>query len=322
MPQTLAFCRDRLTFMDPLSEALSQVSARSAVFAGLKAGGPWAIDFPAPDGIKFNAVLEGECWLRVEGLPAPMRVRAGDGFLLPRGRAFSLCSHLDLPAVPADTVYHLAVDGIARCGSGKDFFLIGGRFDFAEQAAFLFDGLPAAVLIEGGSQQACVLQWALQRMAHELGHPALGGALVIQHLGHLMLVQALRLYLMQDAAVAPSGLRAMGDPRIGASLHAIHADPAHPWTVERLARIAGMSRSSFALRFKRTSGLAPLEYVSRWRMHKAMKALRTTQAAVSTIGQQLGYASDSAFSHAFKRLLNCSPLQYRQGWIQTRATHD
>ena len=57
-------------------------------------------------------------------------------------------------------------------------------------------------------------------------------------------------------------------------------------------------------------------------MHKAMKALRTTQMAVSTIGQQLGYASDSAFSHAFKRLLNCSPLQYRHGWHEPRAAHD
>ncbi|MBY4674889.1 cupin domain-containing protein [Burkholderia multivorans] len=113
--------------MDPLSEVLSLLSTQSSVFAGLKAGGDWAIDFPPPDGIKFNAIVEGACWLTVEGVEQPIRLETGDCFLLSRKRAFSLRSDLTLPAIRSDEIYRHAVNGIARCGTADVFFLIGGR---------------------------------------------------------------------------------------------------------------------------------------------------------------------------------------------------
>ncbi|WP_261530965.1 cupin domain-containing protein, partial [Burkholderia multivorans] len=112
--------------MDPLSEVLSLLSTQSSVFAGLKAGGDWAIDFPPPDGIKFNAIVEGACWLTVEGVEQPIRLETGDCFLLSRKRAFSLRSDLTLPAIRSDEIYRHAVNGIARCGTADVFFLIGG----------------------------------------------------------------------------------------------------------------------------------------------------------------------------------------------------
>ncbi len=78
-----------------------------------------------------------------------------------------------------------------------------------------------------------------------------------------------------------------------------------------LADVAGTSRSTLALRFKQTAGLAPLEYVSHWRMQLAARALRDSKATISSIAQTLGYGSDSAFSNAFKRIMKCSPRDYR-----------
>lgn len=298
--------------MDPLSEVLSLLNPQSSVFAGLKAGGDWAIDFPPPDGIKFNAVVEGCCWLTLEGVEQPIRLASGDCFLLPRQRAFSLRSDLSLPAIHSDEIYRHAVDGIARCGAADTFFLIGGRFAFGEEAHFLFDGLPPVAVIKSGSDQASVLSWALQRLAHELATPSPGNSIVVRYLGHIMLVQVLRLYLEQEGNDTPSWLLAVSDPRIGAAIQAIHADPARPWSVEDLAKIAGVSRSTLALRFKQKAGVAPLEYVLRWRMQLATRSLKSGHASISSIAQQLGYDSDSAFSHAFKRIMKCSPREYRQ----------
>lgn len=298
--------------MDPLSEVLSLLSTQSSVFAGLKAGGDWAIDFSPPNGIKFNAIVEGTCWLTVEGLEQPICLEGGDCFLLSRKRAFSLRSDLSLPAIHSDEIYRHAVNGIARCGTTESFFLIGGRFAFGEEARLLFDSLPPVAVVKSGSDQASVLSWALHRLAHELATPSPGNSIVVQHLGHIMLVQVLRLYLEQDGNGMPSWLRAIADPRIGAAIQAIHADPARPWTVEALARIAGASRSTLALRFKQKTGFAPLEYVVHWRMQLATRVLRNHHATIPSIAQKLGYDSDSAFSHAFKRVMKCSPSEYRQ----------
>lgn len=298
--------------MDPLSEVLALLNTQSSFFAGLKAGGDWAIDFPAPDGIKFNAVVEGACWLSVEGVAQAIRLERGDCFLLSRRRTFSLRSDPGLPAVPADQVYRHAVQGIARCGTADGFFLIGGRFAFGEAAGLLVDGLPPVAVVKSGSEQAAVLSWALRRLAHELAHASPGGAIVIQHLGHIMLVEMLRLYLERGGDGAPSWLLAVSDPRIGAAIQAIHADPARVWTVEALAEVAGVSRSTLALHFKRKAGIAPLEYLLRWRMQLAARALTGSQATISSVAQKLGYDSDSAFSHAFKRVMGSAPSVYRR----------
>jgi len=125
-------------------------------------------------------------------------------------------------------------------------------------------------------------------------------------------VQVLRLYLEQEGNNIPSWLLAVSDLRIGTAIQAIHADPARSWTVEDLAQVAGVSRSTFALHFKQKAGITPLEYVSRWRMQLASRSLKANHATISSIAQKLGYDSDSAFSHAFKRIMKCSPREYRE----------
>lgn len=313
MQQSPDLYRDRPEHsMDPLSEVLSLLNAQGSVFAGLKAGGNWAIDFPPPDGIKFNAIVDGTCWLTVDGVEEAIRLESGDCFLLSRKRTFSLCSDLSLPAIHSDEIYRHAINGLARCGTADSFFLIGGRFAFGEEASLLFEGLPPVAVVKSGSDQASVLSWALHRLAHELATPSPGNSIVVQHLGHIMLVQVLRLYLEQEGSSIPSWLLAVSDPRIGTAIQAIHADPAHSWTVEDLAKVAGVSRSTFALHFKKKAGIAPLEYVSRWRMQLAARSLKANHATISSIAQKLGYDSDSAFSHAFKRIMKCSPREYRE----------
>ncbi len=72
-----------------------------------------------------------------------------------------------------------------------------------------------------------------------------------------------------------------------------------------------MSRTAFALRFKALVGRPPLDYLLRWRMRLAARALSSGQPKLAEIALSVGYESESAFSAAFRRVMGYSPKQYR-----------
>jgi len=85
----------------------------------------------------------------------------------------------------------------------------------------------------------------------------------------VLFVQALRVHMTESRATHSGWLRALVDPQIGLVLQRVHERVDHPWTLESLARVGGMSRSVLAQRFKELVGESPLSYVTRWRMHVA-----------------------------------------------------
>ncbi|KQW75847.1 AraC family transcriptional regulator [Devosia sp. Root413D1] len=299
--------------MDPLSDVLSLLKPQSSISVGLDAGGDWAIRFPAHEGIKFNAVMRGSCWVWVEGEGEPLRMEEGDCFLLTKGRPFGLATDPALPPIAANAIYDHARDGIATCNGGGDFFLIGGRFTFAAPHVEVLSGaLPAIVRVREASSQASVLRWGLDQLAAELRERRPGGFLVSEHLAHIMLVHVLRIYLGGPQCAGAGWLQALADRQMSKVVGAIHADPARRWTLEGLAGVAGMSRSSFAQRFKQVVGTSPIEYLTRWRMLVASDRLRNSRQSVAAIALSIGYESESAFSTAFKRTMAYSPRQYQR----------
>jgi AraC-like DNA-binding protein len=97
---------------------------------------------------------------------------------------------------------------------------------------------------------------------------------------------------------------------MGTAVSAIYDRVNTPWTVESLAEAAGMSRSAFAARFKELLGQTPLEYVTEWRMQKAMQLLQQRDQKLIDVARSVGYESDSAFSKAFKRVVGASPTEH------------
>lgn len=298
--------------MDPLSDILSLLKPRSYVSAGVEAGGAWSVQFPEQSRlIKCYAVVSGECWLKVEGVPEAVHMSAGDCFVLPRGWPFRLASDLTLPAAPSSDYFPPPRPGaVVTINGGGDFFLVGSRFGVSGgHSETLMKMLPPIVHICSAVEQAA-LRWAVERMMQELHDPAPGGSLIAQHLAHMMLVQALRLHV-QEGAPTPNGwLFAVADKQLGPAIGAIHADPAYRWTLPALAERACMSRSAFALKFRTAVGSAPMEYVTQWRMLLAGDRLESSTEPVSSIAASLGYESESAFSTAFKRVMGLSPRQY------------
>jgi AraC-like DNA-binding protein len=140
---------------------------------------------------------------------------------------------------------------------------------------------------------------------------------VAQQLAYMMLVQALRMHLAEGLSGGVGWLFALADKQMGAAISFMHDDPAHGWTLQELAARAGMSRSTFALKFKRT----PTECLTRWRMLLAGDKLANSKDPISVIALSLGYESESAFSTTFKRVMGCSPRQYSRGQKPTFPSH-
>jgi AraC-like DNA-binding protein len=300
--------------MDPLSDVLSLLKPRSYVSGGFDVGGDWSIQFDRHEGIKCYAVMSGEGRLSVEGVPDPVHLKAGDCFLLPRGSPFRLAKDLALTPVDARSIYANARRGsVFTYNGGGDFFIAGSHFILSgDHANILLSVLPPIVHIRKEADKA-TLRWSMEQMRRELREPQPGGYLVAEHLAHMMLVQALRLHMAEGLKGGVGWLFALADKQVGAAITAMHEDPAHHWTLQALAALAGMSRSSFALKFKETVGASPLDYLTRWRMLLAGDRVVNSRDPVSVIALSLGYESESAFSTAFKRVMGCSPRQYGRG---------
>jgi AraC-like DNA-binding protein len=300
--------------MDPLSDVLELLDLRAASPSRLEAGGRWALGFTGHQHLKVGAVVTGECWLVPQGAE-PQHLTAGDCFLLASSRPYAAASDLETEPVPSSSVlpspwptpayYQTAPDDPART------ILISGSLSLDDTtAALLLDSLPSVARIAADSYQATVLSPILQLLGDETATDVPGSAIMRKQLTHILFVQVLRT-LLAPRGIAPGWLGALSDRQVGAALTLLHEQPARRWTVADLAAAVSMSRSSFAMRFRTLVGLPPLDYLVRWRIQTAARALRLTDRTVAAIGADLGYTSESAFSNAFKRVLGQSPSRYR-----------
>lgn len=296
--------------MDPLEDVLGLLGATARLSAGLIAGGDWAVAFDAPADLKFNAVRRGACLLITGG--ETIALAPGDCFLITRPVSFVLASGApaggaEVPPVPASRVFAGAAGGFARTGEGEDVVMIGGRFTLHGRAReLLLDALPPVIHVPAHTPEAAAAGWAIAEIDAELRAGRAGSGLIAEHLALVMLIRVLR------AHQHPSGgwLGGLADPVVAPALRAVHARPAHPWTVAELARTASVSRSTLAARFKATVGRGPLEYLTGWRIELAADRLRRGDT-LAAIARDVGYGSESALSVAFTRVTGTTPRAYR-----------
>ncbi|WP_306580452.1 AraC family transcriptional regulator [Pseudomonas sp.] len=299
--------------MDPLCEVLNLMRPGATRSAALDAAGSWSLRFPPAEGIKFCAVERGSCWIAMADGPY-QRLEAGDCFVLSKGWSFVVTQNPALPPLDAYSLICPGHLGLQTLNGGGECLIVSCQLLLCnDPVERLLDPLPAMVRVEGGSAQGEALRHSVTRLTDELLHPAAGGALVIEHLFRLLLVDTLRLFLQRRPSELGQGwLQALADAPLALTIKAIHERPAHPWTVAQLATLAGMSRAVFARRFKAAMGLAPIEYLGRWRMLLAGSLLRNGNVSITRIAEKVGYTSEYAFSTAFTRLMGCPPGRYRR----------
>jgi AraC-like DNA-binding protein len=332
--------------MDALSDVLRAVRLSGAVFFDIHAAEPWVAEtplgrsvvhamFPGSEHmISYHVILEGSCWALVEGEP-PVQLSAGDVIVFPHGDTHVLTSTPGMRKKPNMSMYRRPTEGHlpftismgpmpqeAKAAAANR--AAGTALESQPQARFvcgflgcdarpfnpLLHALPRVMRVsdDANGTLSSYVRFALA----ESKVPRIGGESVLGRLSELMFLHVVRRYLESLPPEQTDWLSGLRDEPVGRALAALHRNPARAWTLQSLAREAGISRSVLAERFAQFVGHPPIEYLTSWRMQLAANQLRSSTESVAEIANRVGYESEAAFSRAFKKAVGAPPSEWRK----------
>ena len=302
---------------DPLADVLDLARVRGALMASVRAGHPWGLDLPQSPGASFHAVTSGLLWLRVAGPPARPAVGGRPAAAADRYRARA---RVRAPtarrsrSTARSSASSIGADGELRLdGGGATTRILCAAYDYDRDIAHpLLALLPDVLHLPADPVAGAKVAAILALLAGEVGEHRPGARTGVARLIDLLLIQVVRWWIATGDDGRASWLRALRDPMLATVLAALHERPAEPWTVERLAATAHVSRATLARRFAEEVGEPPLAYLTRWRMDLAARRLRDGDEPVETIARAVGYTSEYAFNRAFSRHRGEPPGRFRR----------
>ena len=291
--------RDAYLDADVLSDVLRAVRLTAAVYFDVDLTSPWGTGTPssreiaaavmpgAQRVIEYHFIERGRCWGHAVG-HEPIRLREGDLIVFPHGDARVLSSERAR---------------IVCC------FLACDERPYNP----LLTALPSVIHLSGSGPHPRTgwIGTLLNIAASESNSARPGTENVLARLSELMFVETIRQYLETLPPERTGWLAGLRDPVVGQALAALHAEPQAPWTVARLARLVGVSRSVFAERFTGMVGHPPMHYLALWRMQLA-SLLLVDGGQVAAVAGAVGYESEAAFSRAFKKRVGQAPTTWRR----------
>lgn len=315
---------------DVLSDVLRAIRLTGAVFFDFHVTAPWAAAAPASREIaaavmpgaqrviEYHLIARGRCWARTNG-QMPVQLEEGDLIMFPQGDAHILSSAPGMEAQPDLALFNRQNSQLPLvvefAGGGVDQARIVCGFLGCDERPYnpLLSALPHSIHISARDSASARWLTALGDVAaKESRTPRPGSENVLARVSELMFVEALRQYLETLPPSQSGWLAGVRDPLVGRALAAMHGKPTEAWTVERLARDAGTSRSVMAERFAGLLGHPPMHYLALWRMQLASGML-TDGRPIGDVAGAVGYESEAAFSRAFKKLVGESPATWRRG---------
>jgi AraC-like DNA-binding protein len=294
--------------MDVLSDVIASVRTGRPHSSRTTWRAPWGCWFHASSAAGFHVMLAGSGWLIPQG-GDPISLGVGDVVFAARGIAHGLA---DSPSTPLAVFEPVVLNDITPAEAEQDasaVLLCGAYGMHGARTHPLLDELPDIIHLPARLGHRAQLRGAIDLLAAEMESPGPGTDAVVSALLDTLLLFLLRAWYEEH--LATGWARALSDPAVGASVRAIHDDPARPWTVKELGATAGLSRAAFARRFTELVGRPPLGYLTWWRLTTAARLLTGGDAPLATIAKQVGYASEYAFANAFKREYGIAPGRYR-----------
>jgi AraC-like DNA-binding protein/mannose-6-phosphate isomerase-like protein (cupin superfamily) len=310
---------------DVFTDVIDQVHLEGTVYFSAELHAPWGIAIARRGRTPFYLVREGKAELQV-GRGRTQLLAAGDFVLLPNAAPHVVRSGRDARIVAFDDWLALhPMDAAGRSvhpGRGDVTRVIGGFFSSATATSGpLFSALPPVIVQKGSDPR--VRRWLEPTLAFieaEIDSAAQGGKAVLQRMADVLFIQAVRAHAAQ-ADGATGWLRGMSDRRIAHALALLHEHYAQAWTLNRLAREVGMSRTALAVRFRELVGEAPMAYLTRWRITRAGNLLRAEGLDLERAAERVGYGSGTVFAKAFKRVTGEAPGRYRRHVEAEAAPH-
>ncbi|MEM6486150.1 MAG: AraC family transcriptional regulator [Pseudomonadota bacterium] len=293
--------------MDALSQLLATFRLKTDVINNAQYCGDWAIDTSGTGKASFHIVSHADAYIRSDDLNGTVYLEKGDCVLFPRDSSH-LLSNVAECSLPANRETAVNYDqGLQEDGVG----LICGYFHFRQNSATaLLDVLPDALIIQRKTTNPSIAT-LMDLMVDESLRTTEGTVAVVDRLAEALFVIILKEHV--EKSDTDSGLAAaLRDQKIRKALTGMQAEPHARWSVDKLAALAAMSRSSFAARFKSLLGESPMEYLTRWRMQVAYNLLDEEHLPVLEVADRCGYDSEAAFAKAFKRVIGVGPGAVRQ----------
>ena len=196
---------------------------------------------------------------------------------------------------------------VSDAGRGADMACANLRFEGGAQHP-IANALPAFLCLPleavPGADGVLALLFE-EAFAQRCGRHAL-----VNRLFEVLMIQILR-ERMENGRVEVGLLAGLGHPRLRNALVAMHEAPAKDWSLDDLATVAGMSRSTFASAFRETVGTTPGQYLQGWRVGLAQQALRRGRP-LKVVASDVGYGSEAALSRAFKAHSGVSPRAWKR----------
>lgn len=319
--QTLALPGRRARSGDVVADIVADVVAATrrgtALYSRNWFCAPWGIRIPAGALASVHVVTAGACWLTPDG-GEPVHLTRGDVVLVPSGLGHCLTDSPGRPALPIEELIGGPLGGtepreLVIAGDGPlTGLLCGGYLLEPGPRHPLTTMLPPVVHIAAGQARGTGLPGAVDLLSAESERADPGAPAVVASLIDLLFVYVLRAWLAGQGQADSGWAAALYDPAVGGALALIHADPARPWTVDMLARAAGVPRATFTRRFTTLTGQPPMAYVTGWRMIIATRLLREDRRTpLREVARRVGYDSEFAFARAFKRITGNAPGRYR-----------
>jgi AraC-like DNA-binding protein len=314
---------------DVLSDLLKTVRLTGAAFFEIAAEAPWAVASPPRDVIlprvlpgadhliAYHAVTAGRCFATITG-GQPIAVEAGEVIVFTNSDAHIMSSS---PGMRADPTSPDALDIAAA--ARMPFLINYGNADAVSARLvcgyLACDSRPFNPLIEalppvmkaGDPSGAGWLGQFIRFAVTEATEKRAGGEAVLTKLSELMFIDVVRRYIATIPPEKAGWLAGLRDPMVGKALTLIHDKPEYNWTLETLAKQAGVSRSVLAERFTEVIGIPPMHYVAKWRMQIASELLSNGNTNIAAIAARIGYESEAAFSRAFKKMIGMPPSAWR-----------
>jgi AraC-like DNA-binding protein len=301
--------------MDAVAGLLDGPRARGAFLLRSSLDPPWSIRIQDEAPLTLIAIVRGHAWVE------NTRLGAGDVAIVRGPDHYTVA---DDPATPPQVIVHpgehcttpdgqelklMRFFGVRSWGNsdeGQTVMLCGTYMLEGEVSGRLLRALPPLLTLDAAALDSPLITL----LAAEIVKDEPGQEAVLDRLLDLLLIASLRAWFAR--ADAPGWYRAFSDPIVGPALRALHDDPAQPWTVAALARIAGVSRAALARRFNDLVGEPPMSFLTGWRIALAADLLLEPDATVGSVASRVGYGSPFALSTAFKRVRGMSPAQFRR----------
>ncbi|MDA0238428.1 MAG: AraC family transcriptional regulator [Proteobacteria bacterium] len=310
--------------MDALSEVLRAARLSGGIFLRAEFSEPWCLTStiqasdcsahlgPTDHVILYHYVVEGELTVQIAD-EDPAKFHPGQAVIFARNDRHNLSGREPAEAVPALDLARVPAPGelmeIEHGGGGAATRIVCGFLGGQGLAGNpLLSSLPAAIRYDTSTARSGPLvRTSLEFAANEVADGRPGTDAMLARISEMLFVEAVRAYVEDLPKDLGGWMEALRDRSVSKAIALIHRQPEEPWTVERLGRAVGASRSTLTDKFTRYLDCAPAEYLTKHRMMLAARELTSGNASIMTIAEQIGYGSEAAFSRAFKRFYGVSP---------------